>query len=183
MDKEKEQETTQPKEETQSTSQGTGDTQPTSTEATTLTPTVNQQRVDDNFIQPEQDSVDCFLRHNTKKIRKFWYVLDSKNNRLRDIQETKLAYEHDLIEILFNAPELRRFFPTMFEIGLDTGKMCTFTDPRVGCEPDPFNLGGTRKPIQRANQDNRCHISHGKNTSNRKNHSSHKDNATQRIQK
>ena len=64
--KQKEQKNNQPKEEVQSTSQGAGDTQPTSDKTATLTPTVNLHRVDDNYIQPEQDSVDCFLRHSSK---------------------------------------------------------------------------------------------------------------------
>ena len=136
-DKEKEQDVTQPLEETQSTSQGADNTQATSTGNTTTTPTSD--------LQDGLDDIDHYLRHSKKKVKKFWYSPDIKNNRLRDILGTRLPYEYDPIKIVFNAPELRRFFPTTtFEICLDTSKVCSFTDPRVAIgvslEPDPFNL-------------------------------------------
>ena len=49
------------------------------------------------------------------------------------------------MEILINAPELKRFFKTStFEISIDSGKMYTYTDPKVdigvGLEVDPFDI-------------------------------------------
>ena len=60
-------------------------------------------------------------------VSKFWYVPDLKNNRLRDIYETRISHEHDPIKILFNA-----------------SRVYTFTDPKVdigiGCKPYPLDL-------------------------------------------
>ena len=187
---EKEQGATQSEEGVQSTSRGTSRTQPTSDKTAALTPTGNLHRVEDNFIQPEQDSVDCFLRHSSKKVKKFWCVPDLKNNRLRDILEVRLPHEHDPTKILFNAPELRRFFPTStFEICLGTGRVYAFTDPKndigIGCEPDPFDLEELENHFtnQTKTMDNGGHTSHGKNPIDRKNHSSYRSDATQRIRR
>ena len=91
------------------------------------------------------DDIDRYLRHSTRKVRKFWYLPDLRNNRLRDILETRLPHVSNPITILVNAPELKRFLPTTtFKICLDTSKVNTFTDPRVdigvSLEPDPFNM-------------------------------------------
>ena len=113
--------------------QGPEDTQPTATTGTTPNP------------MDELDDIDRCLRHRTKRIKKFWYIPDLKNTRLRDIADTRLPHPHDPIKILISAPELKKFFPTTtFEICLDSGKVCTYTDPKVnigvGLEPDPFIL-------------------------------------------
>ena len=125
-------------EETQPTSQGSEDRQPMPTETTTTNPT-------DGL-----DDIDQFLIHSTRKVMKFWYLPDLRNNRLRDILETRLPHASDPVKILVNAPELKRFFPTTtFEICLNTGKVYTFTDPRVdigvSLEPHPFNLDELEK--------------------------------------
>ena len=49
------------------------------------------------------------------------------------------------MEIFINAPELKRFFKTStFEISIDSGKMYTYTDPKVDIgvdlEADPFDI-------------------------------------------
>ena len=49
------------------------------------------------------------------------------------------------LKILISAPKLKQFFPiTTFEICLDSGRMYTYTEPKVdigvGLEPDPFKI-------------------------------------------
>ena len=119
--------------EAQPPNHGPGDIDPTTSMGTTLDPT-------DGL-----DDIDRYLQLSTKKVKKFWYIPDLKNTKLKDITETRLPHPHNLVKILINAPELKRFFPTTtFEICLDSGKMSTYTDPRVyigiGLEPDPFIL-------------------------------------------
>ena len=120
-----------------------GDAQPTDqgpedTQSTTMVSTMP------NPMDGLDDIARC-LRVSLKKIQKFWYIPDLKNTRLRDITETRLPHPNNPVKILINAPELKRFFKTTtFEICLDTGKVWTYTDPRinigVGLEPDPFIL-------------------------------------------
>ena len=46
--------------------------------------------------------------------------------------ELRLQHPNDPMHILINAPELKRFFKTStFEISIDSGKMYTYTDPKV----------------------------------------------------
>ena len=72
------------------------------------------------------------MRFSTKQVKKFWYLPDLKNTRLREIAESHLPHQSDPLKILINAPELKQFFPTTtFEICLDTGKMYTYTDLKV----------------------------------------------------
>ena len=89
------------------------------------------------------DDIDRYLRVSSKKVRKFWYTPDLKNTQLRDLVKNRLHHPCDPVKILINAPELRQFYPTStFEICLDSGKVYTYTDPkvdiRVGLEPEPF---------------------------------------------
>ena len=91
------------------------------------------------------DDIDRAVRISTKKVRKFWYIPDLKNTQLRNIPESRLPHSNDPLEILINAPELKRFFQTTtFEICIDSGKMYTYTDPkvdiRVGLDPYPFDI-------------------------------------------
>ena len=91
------------------------------------------------------DNIDRAVRISTKKVRKFWYIPDLKNTQLRNIADSRLPHPNDPLEILINAPELKRFFKTsMFEICIDSGKMYTYTDPKVdigiGLEADPFDI-------------------------------------------
>ena len=90
------------------------------------------------------DDIDKALRVSTKQAKKFWYLPDLKNTRLREIAESCLPHPSDPLEILINSPELKQFFPTTtFEICLDSGRMYTYTDPKVDIgvvlEPDPFD--------------------------------------------
>ena len=89
------------------------------------------------------DDIDRYLQVSSKKIRKFWYIPDLKNTQLRDLVKNRLHHPHDPVKILINAPEVRQFYPTStFEICLDSGKVYTYTDPKVdigvGLEPEPF---------------------------------------------
>ena len=78
------------------------------------------------------DDIDRALRVSTKQVKKFWYLPDLKNTRLREIAETCLPHPRDPMKILINAPELKQFFlTTTFEICLDTGRMYTYTEPEV----------------------------------------------------
>ena len=116
-------------------SEGSEDTQPITT--TTANPTHEwSDRLDD---------IDRAVRVSTKKVRKFWYIPDLKNTQLGDITDSRLPHPNDPLEILINAPELKRFFKTStFEMCIDNGKMYTYTDPKVdigvGIEPDPFDI-------------------------------------------
>ena len=101
----------------------------------------------DNTVNPIDglDDIDRALRVSTKQVKKFWYLPDLKNTRLREIAETRLPHPGDPVKILINAPELKQFFPTTtFEICLDTDKMYTYTEPKVdiviGLEPNPFDI-------------------------------------------
>ena len=91
------------------------------------------------------DDIDRAVRVSTRKVRKFWYIPDLKNTQLRNIADSRLPHPNDPMEILINAPELKRFFKTStFEISIDSGKMYTYTDPKVdigvGLEADPFDI-------------------------------------------
>ena len=91
------------------------------------------------------DDIDRAVRVSTKKVRKFWYIPDLKNTQLRNIADSRLPHPNDPLEILINAPELKRFFKTStFEICINSGKMYMYTDPKVdigvGLEPDPFDI-------------------------------------------
>ena len=91
------------------------------------------------------DDLDRAVRISTKKVRKFWYIPDLKNTQLRNIADSRLPHPNDPMEILINAPELKRFFKTStFEICINSGKMYTYMDPKVdigvGLEPDAFDL-------------------------------------------
>ena len=90
------------------------------------------------------DDIDRALRVNTRKVKKFCYLPDLKNTRLRDIADSRLPHPNDPLMILINAPELKWFFSTTtFKTCLDSGKMYMYTDPKVdigvGLESDPFN--------------------------------------------
>ena len=91
------------------------------------------------------DDIDRAIRVSTRKVRKFWYIPDLKNTQLKNIADSRLPHPNDPMEILINAPELKRFFKTStFEISIDSGKMYTYTDPKVdigvGLEADPFDI-------------------------------------------
>ena len=91
------------------------------------------------------DDIDRAVRVSTRKVRKFWYIPDLKNTQLKNIVDSRLPHPNDPMEILINAPELKRFFKTStFEISIDSGKMYTYTDPKVdigvGLEADPFDI-------------------------------------------
>ena len=91
------------------------------------------------------DDIDRAVRVSTRKVRKFWYIPDLKNTQLKNIADSRLPHPNDPMEILINAPELKRFFKTStFEISIDSGKMYTYTDPKVdigvGLEVDPFDI-------------------------------------------
>ena len=91
------------------------------------------------------DDIDRAIRVSTRKVRKFWYIPDLKNTQLKNIADSRLSHPNDPMEILINAPELKRFFGTStFEISIDSGKMYTYTDPKVdigvGLEADPFDI-------------------------------------------
>ena len=145
-EKEKEQQTTQGEEEHQPEAHGQDATPAVPDNPTAQNPSVALTRVDENPAKPEEDPGEYFLRmHSSKKVRRFWYVPNLKNSRLRDILQVRLPYEHDPIKILFNAPKLRKFFPvSTFKICLNTRRVYTFTelcnDIGVGCQPDPFDI-------------------------------------------
>ena len=91
------------------------------------------------------DDIDRAVRVSTRKVRKFWYIPDLKNTQLKNIADSRLPHPNDPMEILINAPELKRFFKTStFEISIDSGKMYMYTDPKVdigvGLEADPFDI-------------------------------------------
>ena len=91
------------------------------------------------------DDIDRAVRISTKKVRKFWYIPDLKNTQLRNIADSRLPHPSDPLEILINAPELKKFFKTStFEICIDNGKMYTYTDAKVdigvSLESDPFDI-------------------------------------------
>ena len=152
-------------------SQGPEDTPPTATATRNSIP----------------DSIDRFydidraVRINTKKVRKFWYIPDLKNTQLTNIAESRLSHPNDPLEILINAPELKRFYQTtMFEIYIDNGKMYTYTDPKVdigvGLEPDPFDIDKLENPVREHTKVVEViHQMDGKNNTH------HRGNATQLI--
>ena len=91
------------------------------------------------------DDIDRAVRVSSRKVRKFWYIPDLKNTQLKNIGDSRLQHPNDPMHILINAPELKRFFKTStFEISIDSGKMYTYTDPKVdigvGLEDMPFDI-------------------------------------------
>ena len=91
------------------------------------------------------DDIDRATRISTRKVRKFWYIPDLKNTQLRNIADSRLQHSNDPLEILINAPKLKRFFKTStFEICIDSRKMYMYTDPKVdigvGLEAHPFDI-------------------------------------------
>ena len=92
------------------------------------------------------DDIDRAVRVSSRKVRKFWYISDLKNTQLKNIADSRLPHPNDPMEILINTPELKRFFKTStFEINIDSGKVYTYTNPKldigVGLEADPFDIG------------------------------------------
>ena len=92
------------------------------------------------------DDIDRAVRVSSRKVRKFWYIPDLKNTQLKNIADSRLQHPNNPMHILINAPELKRFFKTStFEISIDSGKMYTYTDPKVdigvGLEDEPFDIG------------------------------------------
>ena len=78
------------------------------------------------------DDIDRAVRVSSRKVRKFWYIPDLKNTQLKNIGDSRLQHPNNPMHILINAPELKQFFKTStFEISIDSGKMYTYTDPKV----------------------------------------------------
>ena len=91
------------------------------------------------------DDLDRAVQVSSRKVRKFWYIPDLKNTQLENMGELRLQHPNDPMHILINAPELKRFFKTStFEISIDSGKMYTYTDPKVdigvGLEDTAFDV-------------------------------------------
>ena len=91
------------------------------------------------------DNIDRVVRVSSRKVRKFWYIPDLKNTQLKNLGDARLQHPNDPMHILINAPELKRFFKTStFEISIDSGKMYTYTDPKVdigvGLEDMAFDI-------------------------------------------
>ena len=91
------------------------------------------------------DDIDRAVRVSSRKVKKFWYIPDLKNTQLKNIADSRLPHPNDPMHILINAPELKRFFKTStFEISIDSGKMYTYTDPKVdigvGLEDEPLDI-------------------------------------------
>ena len=108
----------------------------------TITPVTTNQT---NEWSDGLDDIDRAVRVSSRKVRKFWYIPDLKNTQLKNIADSRLPHPNDPMEILINAPELKRFFKTStFEISIDSGKVYTYTDPKVdigvGLEADPFDI-------------------------------------------
>ena len=102
----------------QDDSQGPEDTQPIAT-ATRNSVTELSDGLDD---------IARAVRVSTKKVRKFWYIPDSKNTQLRKIADYhRLPHPNDPLEILINAPELKRFFQTITLRYVLTPARCTRT--------------------------------------------------------
>ena len=113
---------------------------PDTAETITPTPEDNTQEWSDGL-----DDLDRAVRVSSRKVRKFWYIPDLKNTQLRSMGDSRLQHPNDPMHILINAPELKRFFKTStFEISIDSGKMYTYTDPKVdigvGLEDTAFDI-------------------------------------------
>ena len=113
---------------------------PDAAETITPTPDDNTQEWSDGL-----DDLDRAVRVSSRKVRKFWYIPDLKNTQLKNMGDLRLQHPNDPMHILINAPELKRFFKTStFEISIDSGKMYTYTDPKVdigvGLEDMAFDI-------------------------------------------
>ena len=113
---------------------------PDTAETITPIPTDHTQEWSDGL-----DDLDRAVRVSSRKVRKFWYIPDLKNTQLKSMGELRLQHPNDPMHILINAPELKRFFKTStFEISIDSGKVYTYTDPKVdigvGLEDMPFDI-------------------------------------------
>ena len=113
---------------------------PDSVETVTPIPTDQTHEWSDGL-----DDIDRAVRVSSRKVRKFWYIPDLKNTQLKNVADSRLPHPNDPMHILINAPELKRFFKTStFKISIDSGKMYTYTDPKVdigvGLEDKPFDI-------------------------------------------
>ena len=113
---------------------------PDTAETITPIPTDHTQEWSDGL-----DDLDRAVRVSSRKVRKFWYIPDLRNTQLKSMGELRLQHPNDPMHILINAPELKRFFKTStFEISIDSGKMYTYTDPKVdigvGLEDMAFDI-------------------------------------------
>ena len=125
------------------------------------------------------DDIDRAVRVSTKKVRKFWYIPDLKNTQLRNIADSRLPHPNDPLKIL------KRFFKTStFEICIDSGKMYTYTDPKVdigvGLEPDPFDIDSLESHFKEHTKVTEGKTD-GKDPTHGKNYTNYRGNATQRI--